>query len=81
MILALAALAFSFIAPPLFGPLSFLLDLLYQALEFSVSITGKAPGLEVPHPAPALALSLLAAALIFALKRLDQQRKRFVPFS
>jgi competence protein ComEC len=81
MILALCALAFSFIAPPLFGPLSFLLEKLYSALEFSVSITGKAPGLEVPHPAPALIVSLLAAALILVLRRLDQQRKRFVPFN
>jgi competence protein ComEC len=81
MILALVALGVSFIAPPLFGPASFLLDLLYRALEFSVSITGKVPGLEVPHPAPALILSLAAAALILLLKRLDQYRKRFVPFN
>jgi competence protein ComEC len=80
MVAALAALAASFLLPPLFAPLGFVLTLLYRAMEFSVDFMGKAPGLDSP-PAPALIVSVLAAALIFGLKHLDlRYRRRRVPF-
>jgi hypothetical protein len=80
MAAALAALAASFLLPPLCAPLGFVLTLLYRALEFSVRFMGKAPGLDSP-PALALITSVLAAALVFGLKRLDlRHRRRLVPF-
>jgi hypothetical protein len=70
----------SFLLPPLFAPLGFVLTLLYRALEFSVDFMGKVPGLDSP-PAPALIVSVLAAALVLALKHLDlRYRRRLVPF-
>jgi competence protein ComEC len=80
MVLALGALVFSFLLPPLFAPLDFILALLYRALEFSVNFMGKVPGFDSP-PAPALILAVLAAVLVFGLKRLDfRYRRRLVPF-
>jgi competence protein ComEC len=80
MVVSLAALVGSFLLPPLFGPLGFVLTLLYRALEFSADFMGRAPGLDSP-PVPALVGSVLAAALAFALKRLDlRRRRRLVPF-
>jgi competence protein ComEC len=80
MVVSLGALAVSFLAPPLFAPLDFILTLLYRGLDFFVNLMGKVPGLAFP-PAPVLVVSALAAALIFVLKRLDlRYRKGFVPF-
>jgi competence protein ComEC len=79
MVVSLAALVVSFLLPPVFGPLSFILTILYRALEFAVGFMGKAPGLVSPL-APVLIGSLLVAALVFGLKRLDlRYRRRFVP--
>jgi competence protein ComEC len=80
MVIALGALVVSFVLPPLFVPLDFVLTLLYRVLEFSVNFAGKAPGLDVPHPAPVLIGSVLIALLVIGLKRLDLwYRKGFVP--
>jgi competence protein ComEC len=80
MDVSLAALAVSFLPPPLSAPTDFVLTFLYRALKFSVDFMGKAPGLD-SSPAPVLIGSVLAAALILALKRLDlRYRRRLVPF-
>ncbi|MDR1862869.1 MAG: ComEC/Rec2 family competence protein [Treponema sp.] len=80
-VIALLALVVSFVLPPLFAPLDFVLTFLYRTLEFSVNLAGKVPGLDAPYPGPVLAASVLAALLVFGLKRLDlRYRKGFVPF-
>jgi competence protein ComEC len=80
MVVSLGALAVSFILPPLFVPLDFILTSLYRVLEFFVDIMGKAPGLDF-SPVPVLIGSLLTAAVVFALKCVDSRyRRRLVPF-
>jgi competence protein ComEC len=72
MILALAALAASFLPFPLWELLDFFLTWFYRLLEFLVSFFGGFPGISVSGPAPVLIFVSALWILILFLQRRDQ---------
>jgi competence protein ComEC len=69
MLLALAALAASFLPLSLWELLDFTLSWLYRLLEFSVSFTAKVPGFTVLNPFPVLLIAVLFWILALFIQR------------
>ena len=78
MVLAMAALAASFLPVPLWNVLDFFLILVYRLLEFLVSMAGKVPGFPVSNPVPVLIFTLLFWILVIFLQKRDNLHRNSV---
>ena len=72
MVLALGALAASFLPLPLWIVLDLALTGLYRLLELLVSFFGRLPGLSFSNPVPVLAFSVLFSILVIFIQRKDR---------
>lgn len=71
MVIALAALAASFLPLPLWNLFDILLTGVYRLLEITVHMAGRFPGLTVPNPYPTLVISIIICVLILFVRRKD----------
>jgi competence protein ComEC len=72
MVLALAALAASFLPLPLWNLLDFLLTLLYRFVEFLVSLAGRVPGFQISNSILVLIFSFLFWILVLFIRKRDR---------
>jgi len=71
MVLALIALAVSFLPLPLWSIMDFILTQVYRLFEFTVSLAGRVPGISVSNPLPVLIFSVLFWVLIIVIVKKD----------
>ena len=76
MVIALAALAASFIPIPLWDLLDLVLSLIYRFIEVTVSAAGRVPGFSFPDAVPVLFISILTWLLILFLRKLDDSKRK-----
>jgi competence protein ComEC len=72
IILALAALAASFLPFPLWNVLDFILTWLYRLMERIVILAGQVPGFSVSNPVPVLLITIILCLLILFIHKRDQ---------
>lgn len=78
MILALAALAASFLPFPLFDFLDVILSLCYRFLEFIVTLAARVPGFPVSQPAVVLAASIFVSLFVLFIGKKDRVHRNSV---
>jgi competence protein ComEC len=78
MVLALAALASSFLPFPLWNVFDFILAWIYRLLESFVGAAGRAPGFSVSNPVTGLIFSILFCLLIYFLHVLDRRYRNSI---
>ena len=82
MIGSLIWLALNLVSPALSAAAGFPLSLLYGAMEHTVSLAGRIPGLDARRPALILALSLgLWLCTLWFARRRRLARSRLAPFA